>query len=100
MVDLFSSVSVPGDEYEVYVTTPLLSDGSFWAQLCSAEGAEFQDMVERLQRCCGEEPPTPVFFNPGDVCAAIFSEDSCWYRARVEEIIGMQVSLRPPTVVL
>lgn len=28
---------------------------------------------------------TPVFFGPGDVCAALFSEDECWYRAIIEQ---------------
>ena len=50
-------------------------------------------MVEELQKCCREEPPTPIFFNPGDLCAAQFSEDSCWYRAKVEEIVEGEVSL-------
>lgn len=49
-------------------------------------------MVEELQRCCREEPPTPVFFSPGDVCVAQFSEDNGWYRARVEEVVGNKVS--------
>ena len=26
---------------------------------------------------------TPVFFNAGDLCAGVFSEDESWYRARV-----------------
>lgn len=73
------------------MTTPLLTDGSFWVQLASAELAEFQQMVEQLQRSCQEEPPTPVFFSPGDICAAQFSEDSCWYRARVEGITEGEV---------
>ena len=49
--------------------------------------------MEELQKCCREEPPTPIFFNPGDLCAAQFSEDSCWYRAKVEETVEGEVSL-------
>lgn len=74
------------------MTTPLSLDGSFWVQLSGADQPEFQAMVEELQRRCREEPPTPVFFSPGDVCAAQFSEDSCWYRARVEGVVGNKVS--------
>lgn len=76
----------------MYVTTPLSPDGSFWVQLLSSELSQFQDMVESLQRLCGEEPPTPIFFSPGDICAAQFSEDGCWYRAKVEEIIKDEAS--------
>ena len=28
---------------------------------------------------------TPVFFELGDLCMALFSDDSLWYRGRVEE---------------
>lgn len=82
-----------GDAVDVYVTTPLSSSGSFWVQLASAEEAEFLEMVERLQKYCHEEPPTPVFFSPGDICAAQFSDDSCWYRAKVEGITMDKVSI-------
>ena len=78
------------------MTTPLSSDGSFWVQLLSVEQPEFHGMVEALQlRCGGEEPPTPVFFSPGDVCAAQFSEDGCWYRACVEESVRNKVRREP-----
>ena len=29
---------------------------------------------------------TPVFYSEGDVCAASFSEDEEWYRARIEKV--------------
>ena len=78
-------------KYDVFVTTPLLKHGTFWLQLATTEEPAFLEMVERLQVCCTEEPPTPVFFSPGDYCAAQFSEDECWYRARVEEVVKNKV---------
>ena len=43
-------------------------------------------MFEQLEQKTSElkEIYTPVFFGPGDVCAALFSEDDCWYRAEIE----------------
>ena len=28
---------------------------------------------------------TPMFFEPGDFCMAVYSEDEQWYRGRIEE---------------
>ena len=81
-----------GAEVEAYVTTDLSSDGLFWAQV---EGSrEHTTMLKRLQEVVGETKGlyTPVFFSPGDLCTAQFSEDNLWYRARVESIQGEMVS--------
>ena len=77
----------------MFVTTPISEDGTFYAQLTSAEEPLFVEMVDRLQKFCTEQYPTPVFFNRGDLCAAQFSEDECWYRAHVEDIIKNQVGI-------
>ena len=77
--------------YDVFVNTLLLKDGTFWLQLATVEEPAFLEMVERLQVRCTEEPPTPVFFSPGDYCAAQFSENKCWYRAHIEEVVENKV---------
>ena len=76
----------------MFVTTPLSVDGTFNVQLASAEGPAFTQMVEQLQQRCKEQLPSAIVFGSGDVCAALFSEDECWYRARVERKEGEQVS--------
>ena len=43
--------------------------------------------------CKGEY--TPVFFEPGDFCMALFSEDGLWYRGVVEEGGEEEVSQFP-----
>ena len=91
LLSLPSSVSA-GAEVEAYVTTGLSADGVFWAQV--EGGREHTAMLKRLQEVVGETKGlyTPVFFSPGDLCTAQFSEDNLWYRARVESIQGERVS--------
>jgi hypothetical protein len=68
----------------VYVTTSLSPDGIFWVQL-SLDDPGYDAMAEELKLKLSESRDimTPVFFNTGDLCAGLFSEDESWYRARV-----------------
>ena len=68
---------------DIYITTGLSPDGSFWAQPPTTP--EYDAMMERLQDL-EKDILTPIFFNAGDLCAAIYSEDDYWYRARVEDV--------------
>ena len=86
-----SPIACLGEKLEIYVTTPLSPDGSFWVQQASAEESEFVQMVERLQKEYEDSPPSPFFFSPGNICAAQFSEDHCWYRSRVEGVVKDKV---------
>ena len=69
---------------DVYVTTSLSADGRFWAQL-SLDDPKYDAMVEELELKLSEpkDVMTPVFFNTGDLCASLYSEDERWYRARI-----------------
>ena len=79
----------PGAELEAYVTTSLTADGSFWAQLAS-DDPSYDQLAEELREKLSEtrDVMTPVFFNVGDICAALFSEDESWYRARITGASG------------
>lgn len=79
----------------VYVTTGLTEDGSFWAQLADEDGKPYNALMEDLQSFAESEGlPSPAFLNPGDYCAAVYSEDGQWYRARVESSTGRSVGVR------
>ena len=73
-----------GAELEVYVTTSLSPDGIFWAQL-SLVDPSYDAMAAELKLKFSESRDimTPIFFNTGDLCAGMFSEDESWYRARI-----------------
>ena len=68
----------------MYATTSLSPDGVFWVQL-SLDDPSYDAMAEELKLKLSESRDimTPVFFNAGDLCAGVFSEDNSWYRARV-----------------
>ena len=73
-----------GAELEAYVTTSLSPDGVFWVQL-SLDDPGYDAMADELKKKFSESRDimTPAFFNTGDLCAGIFSEDDSWYRARI-----------------
>ena len=80
----------PGELLEVEVVTELCVDGGFWCQLLlPSEGASYDRLQEELQAGTGrgeDEAFTPVFYHEGELCAARFSEDQNWYRARIERV--------------
>ena len=82
------------------MTTSLSPDGTFWAQL-SLDDPSYDAMAEELKLKLSESRDimTPVFFNTGDLCAGMFSEDESWYRARVvgarEGMVRMYIHALP-----
>ena len=92
-----TTTTTTGAEVEVYVTTSLSADGSFWVQL-SLEDSCYDTLVEQMKErlSVAKEVMTPVFFNVGDLCAAMYSEDESWYRARVIAVCDSRVSTSCP----
>ena len=72
------------------MVTPLSTDGTFWAQLTPDDSSNYDQLAEEMREKLSEtrEVMTPVFFNVGDLCAALFSEDESWYRARITGASG------------
>lgn len=90
-----------GAKLDVEVTSELSQQGQFWCQLLfpEEEGVAYTRLQNELQstptRGAGDLY-TPVFYSEGETCAACFSEDEEWYRARIEKITpGMVQRLIP-----
>lgn len=73
--------------YRNVVVTEVKPDLSFYVQFFD-DGPKLEEMTKLLRQELAEHPPVPGAYVPkkGEVCAAKFSEDQQWYRARVEKV--------------
>jgi len=69
------------------VVTEVTDDLTFYAQNVD-DGSALEKLMEELREEMETNPPLPGAFTAkkGDVCAAKFSQDGQWYRAKVEKI--------------
>lgn len=79
---------------EKVIVTEVTSELRFFAQHAD-QGAKLETLMSKLRQEFIASPPTVGAYNPkrGDLCAAKFSEDSEWYRAKVERIQGGKASI-------
>jgi len=72
-------------QYRKAVITEVLPDLRFYAQFVE-QGPKLEQMMADLRQEFTSQPPLAGAYNPkrGDLCAARFSADNQWYRARVE----------------
>lgn len=75
--------------YEEIVVTEITADLHFYAQHTD-KGANLESLMGKLRQEFQVSPPLPGGYTPkrNDVCAARFTEDNEWYRARIERIQG------------
>lgn len=83
-------VSAPVDrkvKYESVVVTEVTPDLHFYAQH-TEQGAKLEELMSKLRQEFKAMPPVTGAYAPkrGDLCAAKFSEDDEWYRAKVERV--------------
>ncbi|XP_066257957.1 staphylococcal nuclease domain-containing protein 1 isoform X2 [Euwallacea similis] len=73
--------------YEEVMVTEVTNEGTFFVQRV-AEGPKAEALIAKLQQEFEANPPLPGAYNPkrGDICAAQFSVDNAWYRAKVEKV--------------
>uniref|UniRef100_A0A0N5AH97 Staphylococcal nuclease domain-containing protein 1 n=1 Tax=Syphacia muris TaxID=451379 RepID=A0A0N5AH97_9BILA len=80
--------------YTEVVITDVQKDLTFAAQNV-ADGPKLELMMKQLREELAKNPPVVGSYTPrrGEMCAARFSADQQWYRARVESVRGKNVSI-------
>lgn len=80
---------------ENIIVTEVTSDLRFFAQH-SESGPKLEQLMTKLRQDLKASPPTTGSYNPrrGDLCAAKFSEDEEWYRAKVEKVSGGNATIK------
>ncbi|XP_018789649.1 PREDICTED: staphylococcal nuclease domain-containing protein 1 [Bactrocera latifrons] len=75
--------------YEDVIVTEITADLTFFAQAVE-NGAKLEAMMAKLHAEFQSNPPIVGAYTPkrGDVCAAQFSADNQWYRAKIERLQG------------
>ncbi|EAA11810.3 staphylococcal nuclease domain-containing protein 1 [Anopheles arabiensis] len=74
-------------KYESVVVTEVTPELQFYAQHTD-QGAKLEELMTKLRQDFKAMPPVTGSYAPkrGDMCAAKFSEDNEWYRAKVEKV--------------
>lgn len=79
---------------EKIVVTETTPELHFYAQHTD-QGAKLETLMSKLRKEFQDSPPLAGAFTPkrNDLCAAQFSEDNEWYRARVEKVQGQNATI-------
>ncbi|XP_069102098.1 staphylococcal nuclease domain-containing protein 1-like [Argopecten irradians] len=79
---------------QVVVTDVSPEELKFYAQYVD-NGPQLEKLMEQLRQDMESNPPLPGSYTPkkGDVCAAQFSADESWYRAKVEKVEKSNVTV-------
>ncbi|CAG0887351.1 unnamed protein product, partial [Darwinula stevensoni] len=59
------------------------------------KGTELEGLMEQIRQEFTANPPLTGAYTPkrGDICAAKYDADGCWYRARVEKVLGKEAHI-------
>ncbi|KAJ8315336.1 hypothetical protein KUTeg_007486 [Tegillarca granosa] len=81
-------------DYQKVVVTEVSDELKFYAQYVD-NGPQLEKLMEQLRLEMETNPPLPGSYTPkrGDMCAAKFSADDQWYRARVEKVDRNKVTV-------
>lgn len=79
--------------HEKVIVTEVTTDLHFFAQHTD-KGANLESLMAKLRQDFQLSPPLGSYTpKRGDMCAAKFSEDNEWYRAKVEKVQGSNVTI-------
>lgn len=80
---------------ENVLVTEVLPSLNFYAQHTDS-GPKLEQLMTKLRQEFKSTPPVAGSYTPrrGDLCAAKFSEDEEWYRAKIESMSGGKASVR------
>uniref|UniRef100_A0A2M4BCK9 Staphylococcal nuclease domain-containing protein 1 n=1 Tax=Anopheles marajoara TaxID=58244 RepID=A0A2M4BCK9_9DIPT len=89
-IDDAPEANAPADrkvKYETVVVTEVTPELRFYAQHAD-QGTKLEELMSKLRQDFKAMPPVTGAYVPkrGDLCAARFSEDDEWYRAKVEKV--------------
>lgn len=78
-------------KYEKVIITEVTPEGHFYAQSVDL-GTKLEGLMEKIHQEFKSNAPLPGSYVPrrGNVCAARFSMDDQWYRAKVEKVTDLK----------
>jgi staphylococcal nuclease domain-containing protein 1 len=81
-------------EYQKVYVTEVTSQLNFYAQLVD-QGPKLEQLTAQIRQEFTANPPLAGAYTPkrNEICAAKFAFDGQWYRARVEQMFGAQVTV-------
>lgn len=81
-------------KYEQVVVTEVGAELNFYAQSVE-KGPALDSMMGKLRQEFTSNPPLAGSYTPkkGDLCAAKFSADNEWYRAKIERVQGKNITV-------
>lgn len=80
--------------YEEVIVTEITPEGTFFAQNYEL-GPKAEALNAKLRQEFNNNPPIPGNYKPkrGEICAAKYTVDNEWYRAKVEKIQGQNATV-------
>lgn len=74
-------------KYEKVIITEVTSEGHFYAQNVE-NGGKLESLMDKIHQEFKSNAPLPGSYAPrrGNICAARFTADNQWYRAKIEKI--------------
>ncbi|XP_066992984.1 staphylococcal nuclease domain-containing protein 1 [Anabrus simplex] len=76
-------------DYQKVLVIEVTPDLHFYAQMVD-QGPKLEQLMAKIHQEFATNPPLSGAYTPkkGDICAAKFSADDHWYRAKVEKVLG------------